>query len=214
MKGPYHSYRSDYPNQVHQLNFSLSQNYYVLKNGEIHYQAKKFDINWKNFDKTGKRHLVNYLIRDHFSGCFYAEIFPVDNIAHIGDFLFDAWRQKTYYEFCGVPANMIIGRHILERWPELQNLKQTLDVNIELAQNGFATGVRAVRDWEHSIKYYSIFENYKTLPGFQQGAEIICRDLNLRQTGKTDVNLIKWMENEPRGQVINDKATFDRLFRP
>ena len=41
MIGYHFKYKSDYPNQVHQLNMSISQNYYLLKNGEIKYQLKK-----------------------------------------------------------------------------------------------------------------------------------------------------------------------------
>lgn len=78
MIGYHFKYKSDYPNQVHQLNMSISQNYYLLKNGEIKYQLKKFDINWNNYERTGKRHIVNFLIRDHFSNCFYAEIYPIE----------------------------------------------------------------------------------------------------------------------------------------
>lgn len=50
MIGYHFKYKSDYPNQVHQLNMSISQNYYLLKNGEIKYQLKKFDINWNNYE--------------------------------------------------------------------------------------------------------------------------------------------------------------------
>ncbi|RZJ90594.1 MAG: hypothetical protein EOO20_07675 [Chryseobacterium sp.] len=88
MKGMYHTYKSDYPNQVHQLNFSISQNYHILKNGDIKYQVKKFDVNWSNYSKSGKIHLINYLIRDHFSGCFYAEVYPIDEVPHISEIPF------------------------------------------------------------------------------------------------------------------------------
>ena len=60
-------YYSDFPNQVHQLNVSLSKNYHLLKDGSIKYQEKKFNINFKNHEKTGKRHLINFVIRDRFT---------------------------------------------------------------------------------------------------------------------------------------------------
>jgi len=153
MKGLYHSYKSDYPNQVHQLNFSISQNYYLLKNDEIKYQSKKFDVNWKNYEKTGKRHLINILIRDHFSNCFYAEIFPIDEVPYINEFLFNAWKEKEGFEFCGIPKNLILGRHIVEKFPDILNFSKNIGQNIELAKNGFATGIRSVRDWENNIKW-------------------------------------------------------------
>lgn len=212
MKGMYYSYKSDYPNQVHQLNFSISQNYYLLKNDEIKYQTKKFDVNWKNYEKTGKRHLVNYLIRDHFSGCFYVEIFPIDEIPNIKDFLFNAWREKEEFEFCGIPRTLILGRHIMDKFPELHNFSNNIELNIELAQNGFATGIRSLRDWENNIKYFTYYENNKTIQDFQLNIERICRELNLRNSGKTEPNLLKWGNNEPKGKLINNKINFDRLF--
>lgn len=214
MAGIYISYKSDYPNQVHQLNFSISQNYHLLKSSEIKYQVKKFDVNWNNYTKTGKRHLVNYLVRDHFSNCFYAEVYPIDEVPHISKFLFNAWRQKDGFEFCGIPRSLILGRHIVEKFPEIQNFQKNAGLNIELAQNGFATGIRSVRDWENGIKYYTMFQNYKNIEGFQNGIEQICRDLNLRNSGKTEQNLLKWANNEPRGKVVNDLTQFETYFKP
>jgi hypothetical protein len=75
-----HTYKTDVPNKVHQLNLSISQNYYLINNGEIQFQQKKIDINWKNYNKSSKRHLVNFLIRDQYSSCFYAETHPIGKI--------------------------------------------------------------------------------------------------------------------------------------
>lgn len=212
MIGRYNRYISDYPNQVHQLNLSILKNYYILKNGDIKYQAKKFDVNWKNYEKTGKRHIVNFLIRDHYSGCFYAEIFPIDEMPGIIDFLYNAWREKADFEFCGIPKNLILGRHIVERFPMIENLKSNADVNIELAENGFATGIRALKDWENNIAYYSYYDNYKNIGDFQDSTEIICRELNLRNSGKSEPNLLKWANNQPKGKLVNDKNEFANLF--
>lgn len=85
MQGIYHTYKSDYPNQVHQLNYSISQNYHLLKMERLNIK-QKFDINLSNYTKTGKRHLYSFLIRDHFSNCFYAELHPIDEAHNIKDF--------------------------------------------------------------------------------------------------------------------------------
>jgi hypothetical protein len=47
-------YKSDYPNQVHQINVSISKHYHLLNDGRIKYQEKKFDINWQNYTRTNK----------------------------------------------------------------------------------------------------------------------------------------------------------------
>lgn len=213
MIGYHFKYRSDYPNQVHQLNMSISQNYYLLKSGEIKYQLKKFDVNWANYAKTGKRHLVNFLIRDHFSNCFYAEVFPIDEMPHLKKFLFNAWRQKENFAFCGIPQCLILGRHVVDRSPEIQNLTRTANIAIQLANNGFATGVRSMRDWESNMRFFASYSNLKQIKDFQAYGEYICRDINLRDSGKSTPNLLKWQHNEPRGLVINDFADFEKLFQ-
>lgn len=215
MAGIYMHYKSDYPNQVHQLNLSISQNYHLLKTGEIKYQIKKFDVNWKNYANSGKRHLVNFLIRDHFSNCFYAEIFPIDEMPHIKEFLFNAWKQKQNYEFCGIPKNLIVGRHIVEMFPEIENLTPNAHVNIELARNGFATGIRSMRDWENNIRFFSgFYRDIETIRDFQHNIELICRRINTKDSGKTEPNLLKWINNSPKGGVVNDFEQFDKLFLP
>jgi len=206
------TYRSEYPNQVHQLNFSISQNYYILKSGEIKYQTKKFDVNWKNYEKTAKRHLVNILIRDHFSSCFYAEIHPIDETPDMKDFLFNAWKEKKGFEFCGIPQNLILGKHTVERFPSLMSFSEKVGLNVELVQNGFATGIRSVRDWESNIRFFTSFEQNRQIVDFQSNIEKICRELNLRDSGKTEPNLLKWSRNQPRGSIINDEKGFAELF--
>ena len=213
MNRPHYHYKSDYPNQVHQLNFYISQNHYLLKSGEIKYQIKKFDVNWSNYQLSGKRHLVNFLVRDHFSNCFYAEIYPIDEAPHIMKFLFNAWKQKAQFEFCGIPKNLIVGRHIFEKFPELKNFQGNTGINIELASSGFSTGIRAVRDWETRIRFYTSYENYKNIYDFQKNIELICRKLNLRDSGKTEPNLLKWANNKPHGKLINDYLIFEKLFK-
>jgi len=210
--GPQYHYKSDYPNQVHQLNLSISQNYYLLKNGEIKYQIKKLDVNWKNYQESGKRHLVNILIRDHFSNCFYAELHPIDEVPDIKEFLFNAWKEKTHFEFCGIPKNLIVGRHVVEKFPHIINLSKNFELNIEFARNGFSTGIRSVKDWENNIRYFSYFDNCVNIKNFQQETESICRKINMRNSGKTEPNLIKWANNKPKGTIINSETKFYSLF--
>lgn len=212
MRGYQFKYRSDYPNHVHQLNMSISQNHYLLKNGEIKYHIKNFDVHWTNYWKSGKRHLVNFLIRDHFSNCFYAEMFPIDEMPDMKNFLFNAWREKENYPFCGMPKCLILGRHIIDRCPEILNLAYTANMDIQLANNGFATGIRSMRDWESNMRFFASYTNLRKIDGFQELSEFICRDINSRDSGKTEPNLSKWINNDPRGQVINDFTEFEKLF--
>ncbi len=208
------TYKSDYPNQVHQLNLSISQNHYLLKNGEIKYQIKKFDVNWKNYQQSGKKHLVNFLIRDHFSNCFYAEIHSIDKMPHIKDFLFNTWRKKDNYDFCGFPDTLILGKHIIEKFPEIKNLEKNIGINLQLATSGFTTGIRSLRDWENEIKFVTaIYTDCQSIKDFQNNNEFICREINSKDTEKTEPNLLKWSNNISKVRLINDKKEFDKFFK-
>jgi hypothetical protein len=96
----------------------------------------------------------------------------------------------------------------------IYNLATSAGVNIELAVNGFATGIRSLRDWENNIWHYARNPYCQNIVGFQDNVEMICRDLNLHNSGKTEPNLLKWANNQPRGRLINDKNEFLKLFEP
>ena len=126
---------------------------------------------------------------------------------HIKYFLFNAWREKSDFAFCGIPRCLILGRHIIERFPEIQNLSITANVDIQLASSGFVTGVRSMLDWERNIRFFTFFLTLRDIAG-----ELICSEINMRDSGKTEPNLLKWANNNPRGRIINDFAEFEKMF--
>lgn len=175
-----HSYKSDYPNQVHQINVSISKNYYLVKDGTIKYQEKKFDINWKNYQKSSKRHLVTFIVRDHFSSCFYAELHPIDKMPKIEDFLFNAWSEKENYHFYGIGKTCIIPKSTLEMFPQLNNFFNNKEnIYLQLPENGFSSAVRSIREWENRIKYLTFrYSNTRTITDFQKNVELINLNIN------------------------------------
>src|SRR5665647_1102704 len=152
-------YKSDFPNQVHQLNVSLSKHYLVLNDGSIKWQAKELDINWDNYTKTGKKHLVTYIIRDHFSNCFYAELHSVDKMPLIQEFLFNAWTQKDNYEFHGMPTCLIVPKTTQEHFTSIQTFFSKFNgkLNMQNPTSGFSSALVSIRQWERFIKYFSGF---------------------------------------------------------
>ncbi len=68
------SYRSDYPNHLHQLNVCISKHYYATRDGLLKYQKKAMDVSLAKSSLADRRHMLVYCIRDHCSGVFYAEI--------------------------------------------------------------------------------------------------------------------------------------------
>jgi len=211
---PYNSYKSDFPNQVHQLNVSIAKNHFLLKDGTIKSQVKKFDINWKNYSKTGKRHLVNYLIRDHFSGCYYAELHPIDEMPDLKAFLFRAWKTKDFYEFKGIPKYLILGNDIVEKYPDVLNLAKNIQgFDLEMAENGFSTGIRSVRDWIRCIDNFTWNPKFSNISDFNMHSERFCREFNLRTNSKkAESNLERWANNNPKGILIDNMELFYEQF--
>ncbi|MCA1626764.1 MAG: hypothetical protein LC742_02205, partial [Acidobacteria bacterium] len=54
-------------NESHQLLISVSKHLYVSKSGDITYQKKAMDVNLKNYRRTGREHVIHYIIRDEAS---------------------------------------------------------------------------------------------------------------------------------------------------
>jgi len=106
------SYQSDYGNQVHQLIVSVSKHFYIKKDGHIYYQKKALEIDLIRLDKSKINHVVHYLIRDHFSGTFYGEVSQSNNLMPVGEFLFNAWKQKEIDIFCGIPEFIILPKTV------------------------------------------------------------------------------------------------------
>jgi len=206
-------YRSDFPNQVHQLNVCFSKHYYLLNDGTIKWQAKEFDINWSNFNKTGKKHLVTYIIRDHFSNCFYAELHSVNKMPLIHEFLYNAWSKKNEYPFYGVPACLIAPKSTQEQFPSIQKFISGFGkLYLQTPTSGFSSAVVSIRQWERFIKYFNEFyEDCKTLTQFQ--GNIIQRNMEINSFGsskRADNNLQKWLDNDP--QIIEINSTREQFF--
>jgi len=128
---PHVAMRSLHPNHVHQVDATHCVQYYLQDKGleirdpdlEQLYKPEKM--------RKIKRHLIRYLLVDHFSGAFYVRYYysAGENWHDLFDFLFSrAWREKPEfirekYPFAHVPrmliwdagsANSIINR-ILDR---------------------------------------------------------------------------------------------------
>jgi hypothetical protein len=131
----------------------------------------------------------------------------------IAQFLFNSWRRKDGFEFCGIPSVLIINQMILKTYPGIKFLPERIkSFHLQMAGNGFATGIRSVRDWEDCIRYNLCYNNFKILSNFQKNNERICRHYNLRESGKTEPNLKKWTTNISKIRVIDDYNKFNNLF--
>ncbi|HWV73582.1 MAG TPA: hypothetical protein VN040_17795 [Pseudosphingobacterium sp.] len=208
-------YRSDYPNQVQQLNVSLSKHYHLLKDGTIKWQEKTMDINWKNYQKTGKRHLVNYVIRDHYSSCFYAEMHPVDTMPDIEEFLYRAWSNKEDYEFHGIGKTVMVPQVTLKQFPQLHTFfKLAEDItSLQVPESGFSSGIVAIKEWESNLRFaIDMIEGIENIQGFQKDIAYINRFINFRFE-REGTPLDRWLKGYDGTIGTNRKEVFFKYFQ-
>jgi hypothetical protein len=108
----YHNYKSDFPNQVHQLLVSVSKHYFVGAKNRIRFQKKMMDVSLKNFEKSEREHLVYYILRDHFTGFYYVEVTSTNNMIPLPDFLLRGFSPKPDIDFCGIPVALMIPKQV------------------------------------------------------------------------------------------------------
>lgn len=145
-------YKSDYPNQVHQLVITVSKHFYVKKDGMLGWQKKAFDVSLNNQAKSNRNHLVHCLIRDHFSGAFYCEVANTQFMPDAVAFLHRAWSLKDHHPFCGIPQAITIPKTVLEKFPNVPSLTDSLGIHTIKVTSGFQSGVRDIRTWEEYIR--------------------------------------------------------------
>ena len=154
-------YESKHSNQVHQLTISVSRHFYVTKEGIVKRQKKAFDITLDNCQKSGKTHLVNYIIRDHFSGMFYGAVATTERLRDAVDFLIEAWSKKSDYPFAGMPDYLVIAKSYQTTFPDLMPFLARQPIELIEARSGFQGGVRDIRTWEQFIADPIIDDDYK-----------------------------------------------------
>lgn len=148
-------YRTDYPNEVHQITVSVSKHLYVKKDGEVAWQKKPFEVDLRRLRESKKDHIVHYLVKDHFSGTFYGEVGRSSEILSLGEFLFRAWSQKEKYLFFGMPSYVIIPQSVIDYFPPVENLLRSFGVKYQTATSGFHAGVRTIRTWDEQVYYHT-----------------------------------------------------------
>jgi len=90
-------------NESHQLLVSVSKHLYVLKSGAVTHQKKAMEVNLKNYRRTGREHIIHYIVRDEASRTMYVELHSSNAPVPVMDFLCRAWRNKCNFYFEGMP---------------------------------------------------------------------------------------------------------------
>ena len=152
-------------NENHQLLVSVSKHLYVLKSGAVTYQKKPMDVNLKNYRRTGREHILHYIVRDEASGMMYAELHSGCAAAPVMDFLCRAWRKKYNFYFEGLPQELCVPETIYTG--ELGGALSGLGIRAMKPESGFRAGVRSVRSWEEALTWFALH-----YPGIRNFAEL------------------------------------------
>lgn len=135
-------YRSDYANQVHQLLVSVSRHLFITSDDRVRYQKKPFAFTLDNVSRSAKEHVVHYLIRDHFSGHFYAEVGRSTELMEPDVFLMRAWTQKEDHFFCGAPDILTVPASVTHAFAWMIDFIAMWEIKVIEPTSGFQAGVR------------------------------------------------------------------------
>lgn len=149
---PHKTYKTEYSNHVHQLVVSVSRHYYVTSNGKFKQQKKALGGKLGCPATYTKKHIVHYLIRDHFSGLFYAEVTDTDNILSVLEFLKRAWSAKEGHPLQGIPNALTVPHSVRTVWPEIIPFLDAFSIQPVDVTSGFQGGVRDIRTWEEHLR--------------------------------------------------------------
>jgi hypothetical protein len=107
---PHQSMRTEYPNQVHQADPSVSLLYYAPQGGQKIISDSEHYKN-KNFFEGDKKKCLRYVLTDHYSGSICVRYYETagETAANMYDFLLYAWGFKkcNTYVFHGLPELLI-----------------------------------------------------------------------------------------------------------
>ncbi|MDA8339807.1 MAG: tetratricopeptide repeat protein [Nitrospiraceae bacterium] len=208
---PTQRYSTDFPNQVHQLLITVSRHLYVLKNGEVHYQKKPFEVDLKNVIKSSKVHIVHYILKDHYSGLFYAELCTQHDLISIEEFLFRAWSKKDNFAFCGMPVLLTVPKSVIDFAPGLISLLNALQISIVEPTSGYQAGVREIRTWENEIRIAPAFKPMlKSFDALKNSTLEIVRNLN--SSGGQKSKISKWSALIEKVYLPTDLKAFKEYY--
>jgi hypothetical protein len=190
-------YKTNQSNEVHQLVVAVSRHSYVTAAGKVQRQKKAFEVRLDKPETFTKVHLVHYLLRDHFSGLFYAELADSENIFPVHEFLYRAWSKKESHPLYGIPLGLTVPGTVRALWPDLISLLKEATIETIDVTSGFQGGIRDLRTWENEL-HFGLYESGSP-PDYEEvlrSAPEACANLNISECrGNPKAKL--WRENLP-----------------
>lgn len=201
-------YQTNQSNEVHQLIVAVSRHSYVTAQGKFQRQKKAFEVRLDKAETFTKRHIVHYLLRDHFSGLFYVEVTDTMNIFPVHEFLYRAWSKKDSHPLYGMPFGLTVPATVRALWPDLvPRLKEATIEAIDVT-SGFQGGVRDLRTWEDALHFGWYDSGYP--PDYEEvlrRAPEACANFNLSEyRGGPKARI--WTENLPEQTYVPASKEF------
>jgi hypothetical protein len=164
-------------NESHQLLVSVSKHLYVLRSGAVTFQKKAMDVNLKNYRRTGREHVIHYIVRDEASGMMYAELHSGQAPCPVMDFLCRAWREKHNFYFEGMPKELCVPETVYT--DDLGHALHALGIRATRPESGFRAGIRSVRSWEEALTWFALhYPGIRNFAELRHYTEHLAHDLN------------------------------------
>lgn len=181
------------PNQFHQLLITPSRRFSVTTEGFVIYHSELLKVSLKHLTKLDFIPLVHFVIRDKYSGVFYAESVIPDEFPNIEDFLHRAWSLKENYFFGGIPDSLSVPSYAVSS--KLSMLLKNLNISEFKPYFNNEAGVRVIRIIESELLKYVNYP-YKNLQRlFGQILTELNHNRTPNQSLKTDKYDRVWLNN-------------------
>lgn len=152
-------YQTPHPNYAHQLFVTPSKHVHVLKDGRLKWQSKAMEVKLQGVSSADREHVVYFLLADHCSAAFYAEVHLGRSLPSVKDFLGRAWRKKENHFFHGLPVVAVVPKTVTQLDPEISAFIESCGVEQVEPESGFQAGVHQIRNFEkafvNSLSFYA-----------------------------------------------------------
>jgi hypothetical protein len=130
---PTNERKSDYANQLHSLDFSVSNFALDPEKGLIPMWKRDYNKNKPENEALFKKQQLRLMvITDHLSGAFYVEYYTNQRVIEIADFLYRAWsiKDNNKFVFHGLPDILFIDNDKALHSYAMQRLFKYLDIKV------------------------------------------------------------------------------------
>ena len=118
------------------------------------------EVQLDKVEEADKEHVVHYIVADHTSAAFYAELRTSKTLISPSEFLTRSWAKKTDFFFHGLPEQLIVPAAVSNKYPEINDWLEQLLVGLVPPPSGFYAGVHQVRNWEKDVANAVSFHDY------------------------------------------------------